>query len=115
MYSYVILVHHCGHVGDIDGSCHAADGEGSGKPEELHNVINEWIKKRVTCPIRTGTKKLEEGLVKEWRKGTREKRKCAEGKSQERARESEKWKMPRERTECGSRGRNNFCRFHLIS
>lgn len=44
MYSYVILVHHCGHVGDIDGSCHAADGEGSGKPEELHNVINEWIR-----------------------------------------------------------------------
>ena len=58
---------------------------------------NEWIKKRVTCPIRTGTRKPEEGLVKEWRKRTRGKRECAEGKSQERGKECEKWKMPREK------------------
>lgn len=66
-------------------------------------------KKRVTCPIRTGTRKPEEGLVKEWRKGTRENRECAEGKSQERGKECEKWKMPRE-TSVGQGGRNNYCR-----
>ena len=45
--------------------------------------------------MRTGTREFEEGLVKEWRKGTKQKRKCAEGKSQERGGECEKWKMPR--------------------